>query len=89
MRSCIARKPGIIRAMMTPIATARTGTATTSTHDNCDPTLMPMMMPPMHMMGAITRMVVLMTINNCTCWTSLVVRVINDGAPNVPISLAE
>ena len=45
-----------------------------------------MMTPPMHMIGAMILRLTLITASIWTCWTSLVVRVINDGAPNFPIS---
>jgi len=48
-----------------------------------------MMMPPTHMIGAATSMVQVITTSICTCWTSLVLRVINDGAPKWFTSRAE
>ena len=39
--------------------------------------------------GAAMAMVVVITTSICTCWTSLVMRVISDGAPKVPTSRAE
>ena len=47
------------------------------------------MMPPTHMIGAVTIIVKVISTSICTCWTSLVVRVISDGAPNLPTSRAE
>lgn len=47
------------------------------------------MMPPTHMIGADTSRVNVISASICTCWTSLVVRVISDGAPKWPISRAE
>lgn len=47
------------------------------------------MMPPTHMIGADTSRVNVIRASICTCWTSLVVRVISDGAPKWPISRAE
>ncbi len=41
-----------------------------------------MMTPPTAMIGAATIIVQVMTTSIWTCWTSLVVRVISDGAPN-------
>ena len=48
-----------------------------------------MMMPPTHMIGAVTRMVVVIWISTWICWTSLVVRVSSDGAPNRAVSCSE
>ncbi len=47
------------------------------------------MMPPIAIMGAMTIRVRPMAISICTCWTSLVFRVMRDGVPNRPISLWE
>ena len=38
-----------------------------------------MKMPPMHMIGAATNRVQVISTSICTCWTSLVLRVIRDG----------
>ena len=48
-----------------------------------------MRMPPTIMIGAATIIVALMSTSICTCCTSLVVRVISDGAPKWFISWAE
>ena len=47
------------------------------------------MMPPTSMMGAVTSMVSAICKKSCTCWTSFVLRVINDGVPKRFISVAE
>ena len=47
------------------------------------------MMPPTHMIGAETISVKVSSTSIWTCCTSLVVRVISDGAPNWPTSRAE
>ncbi len=41
------------------------------------------------MIGAPIAIVQAMTTSSCTCCTSLVIRVMSDGAPNVPTSRAE
>lgn len=46
-------------------------------------------MPPTHMMGADTIRVNDISTSIWTCWTSLVVRVMRDGAPKWPTSRAE
>ncbi len=48
-----------------------------------------MITPPTHMMGAVTISVKVIRASIWTCWTSLVVRVIRDGAPNPFSSRAE
>jgi len=45
--------------------------------------------PTTIVIGAATAIVAAMTTSICTCWTSLVMRVISEGAPNVPTSRAE
>ncbi len=45
--------------------------------------------PPIAMSGAVTIMVSAICRNIWTCWTSLVLRVIRVGAPNVFISRSE
>lgn len=47
------------------------------------------MIPPTHMIGADTSSVNVIRVSIWTCWTSLVVRVISEGAPNWPTSRAE
>ena len=47
------------------------------------------MMPPIIMIGAETIRVPASSTSICTCWTSLVSRVISDGAPNCCTSRAE
>ena len=42
-----------------------------------------MMMPPTIMIGAATSSVQIISTSICTCWTSLVMRVISDGAPKL------
>lgn len=41
------------------------------------------MTPPTSMIGAITMIVSVIMTNIWTCWTSFVVRVMSEGAPNV------
>ena len=48
-----------------------------------------MMTPPMIMIGAATKRVQSITTSICTCWTSLVMRVINDDAPKRLTSAVE
>ena len=48
-----------------------------------------MMTPPTMVIGAATSSVHVISTSICTCWTSLVMRVISDGAPKRPTSWAE
>ncbi len=48
-----------------------------------------MITPPTLMIGAATSIVQVISTSICTCCTSLVVRVISDGAPNWATSRAE
>ena len=89
MRFCINRKPPIIRLMMSPIAPISTGIATSSSSDSSAFCRTAMMMPPMHMIGAASSMVQVISTSICTCCTSLVLRVISDGAPKLFTSRAE
>ncbi len=81
MRTCMARKLGTIRLMMNPMAMTSTGTATASSQDRPRFSRMAISTPPTIMIGAATISVQLSRTSICTCWTSLVSRVISDGAP--------
>ena len=48
-----------------------------------------MMTPPIASSGAVTSIVAPIMASICTCWTSLVLRVISVGAPKLPTSRAE
>ncbi len=48
-----------------------------------------MKMPPTHMIGAVTRTVAVIWTSTWICWTSLVVRVSSEGAPNRAVSRSE
>ena len=89
MRVCMRRNCGIIREMMSPTAMTSAGTLTTMSQDEPDVLRSAMMMPPTHMIGAVTIIVQVISTSICTCCTSLVVRVISDGAPKRSTSRAE
>ena len=80
-RSCICRNSGRIREMMNVSMTASTGTATSSSDDSGTFWFSARMMPPTQMIGADSSRVNVMSASICTCWTSLVVRVISDAVP--------
>ena len=69
--------------------TASTGTLTSSSQDSPASWWMAMMIPPTHMMGAVTSVVAVICTSTWICWTSLVVLVSSDGAPNRAVSRAE
>ena len=81
MRICIARKLGTIRLTMKPMHRTSAGTTTPSNHDSPKFSRMAITTPPTIMIGAATIRVQLISTSICTCWTSLVSRVISDGAP--------
>ena len=66
-----------------------TGTLTVRIHDSPPSSRMAMTTPPIAVIGAATSNVHVISTSICTCCTSLVMRVISDGAPNWPISRAE
>ena len=89
IRSCILRNPGTICEITVPMARTSTGMATVRISDRPTSSRIAMKMPPTNMIGADTSSVQVIRTSICTCCTSLVIRVISDGAPNVFISLAE
>ena len=81
IRPCICRNSGgsfLITSQMDP---ASTGTATTTSQDSPTSSCRAMKMPPTMVIGAARSTVADITTSICTCCTSLVLRVINDGAP--------
>ena len=75
--------------MMLPTISSSTGMLTNSSHDSPTSSRIAMMIPPIAQIGADTSIVRLICTSICTCWTSFVIRVMSDGAPNVPTSRAE
>ena len=86
---CMDRNSGISRTTRYPTTTVSSGTETQTSQDRLMSSRSAMMMPPMHMMGVATMKFRPISTSICTCWTSLVPRVISVGAPNVLTSLAE
>ena len=62
---------------------------TASSHESVASSRSASATPPMAVMGAATSSVHVISTRICTCWTSLVMRVINDGAPKRATSWAE
>ncbi len=81
-RSCIARNSGRSRRTISVTQMPSTGTTATSTPDSGTSRPSASTMPPTHMIGADTSSVNVISASIWTCWTSFVVRVISDGAPN-------
>ena len=75
--------------MTSPIATISTGTQTAISQDRPTSSCNAMATPPTHMIGAATSIVHDISTSIWTCWTSFVLRVISDGAPNRLSSRAE
>ena len=88
-RPCICRKSGTEIATSVPITPAMSGTMTTKVSESVAFSRIAMMTPPIARIGAVRRMVSAIWRKSCTCWTSFVLRVINDGVPKRVISRAE
>ncbi len=87
--SCTERKSGTARRSTSPMTTSISGTTTSSRPDSRTFSRSAMITPPTIVIGADTRRSSPTTTNVCTCWTSLVVRVISDGAPKSLTSRSE
>ena len=83
------RNSGTIRDTIRPTAMTSDGTLTSSSQESPTSCCSAMMMPPTHMIGAVTSIVQVISTSIWTCCTSLVVRVISDGAPKRVTSRAE
>ena len=80
---------GTMRMITWPMPITSAGMLTTRISDSGPSSRMARITPPTSMMGAATNRVQTMTTRICTCWTSLVIRVMSDGAPKCPTSWAE
>ena len=89
IRPCMVRNSGGSFLTTSQIEPASTGTATTTSQDRPTSSRMAMMMPPIMVIGADSRTVADITTSIWTCCTSLVLRVISDGAPKRLSSRAE
>ena len=89
MRFCMFSNCGISRMTTRPTLHANAGMATTRISESGPSSRMAKNKPPTIMIGAATKSVQIMTTSICTCWTSLVIRVMSDDAPNVLTSAAE
>ena len=82
MRSCILRKFGTIRLTTRPTLRNSAGTTTARIQPRPKSSRSAMITPPTIMIGADTATVQAISTSICTWVTSLVLRVISDGAPN-------
>ncbi len=89
MRTCITRKLGTICRTMSPTRRASTGTTSTISHESPTSSRIAITTAPTIMIGADTNMVKPISTSICTCWTSLVSRVMSEGAPKCCTSRAE
>ena len=89
MQSCIFLNAGTIRTTIAPSRIAATGMTMTRMIDSPTSWRTARMTPTTRVIGAAMAIVAAITTSICTCCTSLVMRVISDGAPNVPTSRAE
>ena len=81
IRTCICRNSGSACSRIATMIVPITMTATAISHDRPMSSRRAMKMPPTIMIGACTIMNAVIITSVCTCWTSLVVRVIRLGAP--------
>jgi hypothetical protein len=79
----MVRNSGRIRITIRPTTRIMTGSTTTSSDDSAASWRSASTMPPTHMIGAATIIVNVISTSSWICCTSLVVRVIRDGAPNL------
>ena len=87
--SCMSRNIGIMRETTAHSDRTRTGSATASSQASPPSWRMARMIPPTAVTGAASASVVVITTRSCTCWTSLVIRVMSEGAPKWFTSRAE
>lgn len=89
IRSCMRRNCGTIRETTSPTPPTSSGMLTVSTHDRPTSSRSAMTMPPTEVIGAAMKSVQVISTNIWTWVTSLVIRVMSDGAPNSLTSRAE
>ncbi len=89
MRPCMSRKLGIIREITKPTETNRAGTTTARIQPRPTSSRSAMITPPTIMIGEDAAIRQAIRTSICTCVTSLVPRVMSEGAPNSCSSRAE
>ncbi len=88
-RICISPNRGSALRITSPMMIAIRGMITAIRPERGTSCLSAMITPPTAMIGAATITLSPMTTTICTCWTSFVVRVMSEGAPNEFISASE
>ncbi len=89
MRSCMTRNVGTILSTTAPMARIRIGMLTASSQARPPSWRTAMTTPPMTVTGAARARLQAITTSIWTCWTSLVIRVMSEGAPKRFTSRAE
>ena len=89
MRTCICANCGTMRTTIAPMLITSAGTLTSSSSDSGPSSRTAMITPPTIMIGAATSRVHPMSTSIWTCCTSLVMRVMSDGAPKWATSSVE
>ena len=89
MRPCICSNDGTIRLITSPSTMISSGTATSRIIARPVSSRMARMVPITIVRGAAIIIVATITSRSCTCWMSLVIRVVSDGAPNCVTSRPE
>jgi hypothetical protein len=89
MQSCMRLNAGTMRTTIEPRAIAATGIATSRIAERPTSSRRAKITPTTSVIGAAMAIVAAITTSICTCCTSLVMRVISDGAPKRPTSRAE
>ena len=86
---CMDMNSGVARVITRPMNTPMTGMATRMTVESVTLRRSAMMTPPIAIIGAISTTLSIISSTICTCCTSLVVRVMSEGAPKRLTSACE
>ena len=86
---CMDMNSGVARVITRPMNAPMMGIATRMTVESVTLRRSAMMTPPMAIIGAMSTTLSIIRTTICTCCTSLVVRVMSDGAPNRLTSACE
>ena len=86
---CMDMNSGVAREITRPMKAPMMGIATRMTVESVTLRRSAMMTPPMAIIGAMSTTLSIISTTICTCCTSLVVRVMSDGAPKRLTSACE
>ena len=89
MRDCMSVNCGCMRKKTVPTLRISPGIETMRIRERGPSSRIARIVPPTIVIGATINRVQAISTSICTCCTSLVMRVISDGAPNSPTSRAE